>query len=400
MRVVKKLSLEDLDLRGKRVLLRVDFNVPIRDGRVTDDARIVAALPTIRYALDHGAAVVLLSHLGRPQGAPDPGLSLAPVRARLAEILRRDVSFVRDCVGPDAERAASTLRPGDVLLLENLRFHPGEEKPEKEPGFAAALARLGDCYVNDAFGTAHRAHASIVALAEAFPRRAAGFLLAREIEYLGRLLASPERPFLALLGGAKVSDKIPLVENLLSKVDAIAVGGAMAYTFLAARGQSVGSSRIEADRVELSRQIEAEATRQEVEILLPVDHVCGREFAATTERRVVDTVDIPDGWMGLDIGPRSVASFCERIASARTILWNGPMGVFEWPAFAEGTFGVARACAESRATTIVGGGDSAAAARAAGLTERFTHVSTGGGASLELLEGKTLPGVAALTDRS
>jgi len=394
-----KLSIADLDLGGKRVLLRVDFNVPIRDGRVTDDARIVAALPTIRHALEHGASVVLMSHLGRPKGTPKLELSLAPVRERLAELLGREVVFAADCVGPAAERAASALRPGQVLLLENLRFHVGEEKPEQEPGFAPALGRLGDCYVNDAFGTAHRAHASMVALAEQFPQRAAGFLLAREIEYLGRVLAAPERPFLALLGGAKVSDKIPLIRSLLGQVDAIAIGGAMAYTLLAARGHRVGSSRVETDRLELSREIDAEAGRRGVEIRLPCDHVCGREFAEATERLTVDEVDIPDGWMGLDIGPRSLAAFRERIGSARTILWNGPMGVFEWPAFAEGTFAVARACAESGALSIVGGGDSAAAAHQAGLVERFTHVSTGGGASLELLEGKVLPGIAVLTER-
>ena len=394
-----KLGIADLDLDGKRVLLRVDFNVPIRDGRVTDDARIVAALPTIRHAIERGASVVLMSHLGRPKGAPKPELSLAPVRDRLAELLGRPVAFATDCVGPEAERGASALRPGDVLLLENLRFHPGEEKPEKEPEFAPALARLGDVYVNDAFGTAHRAHASMVALAQRFPRRAAGFLLAREVEYLGRVLAAPERPFLALLGGAKVSDKIPLIQNLLGRVDAIAIGGAMAYTLLAARGNRVGASRVEADRLDLSREIGSEARRRGVEILLPSDHVCGRELAETTERRTIDEVDIPDGWMGLDIGPRTIAAFCERIGAAKTILWNGPMGVFEWPAFAGGTFAVARACAESKALSIVGGGDSAAAALNAGLTDRFTHVSTGGGASLELLEGKVLPGIAALSEQ-
>ncbi len=395
-----KLSISDVDLRGKRVLLRVDFNVPIRDGRVADDARIVAALPTIHYALEHGAAIVLLSHLGRPKGTVRPELSLAPVRDRLAERLGRDVAFVPDCVGPAAERAASALAPGDVLLLENLRFHPGEEKPDKEPGFAEALARLGDAYVNDAFGTAHRAHTSMVALALCFRERACGFLLQREIDYLGRVLAAPERPFLALLGGAKVSDKIPLIQSLLGRVDAIAVGGAMAYTLLAARGHRVGASRVEADRLELSRELDAEAQRQGVEIRLPCDHVCGREFALGTERCTVEGIDIPDGWMGLDIGRRTIAAFGERIRAARTIVWNGPMGVFEWPAFAEGTFAVARACAESGGLTIVGGGDSAAAAAAAGLTDRFSHVSTGGGASLEFLEGRELPGIAALSEGS
>jgi 3-phosphoglycerate kinase len=394
-----KLSIADLDLAGKRVLLRVDFNVPIENGRVTDDARIVAALPTIRHALEHGAAVVLMSHLGRPKGVARPELSLRPVRERLAERLGQEVTFVDDCVGPEAERAASALGPGQVLLLENLRFHAGEEKPEKEPGFARALARLGDTYVNDAFGTAHRAHASMVALAEQFPVRACGFLLAREIDFLGRVLSAPERPFLAILGGAKVSDKIPLIENLLAHVDAIAVGGAMAYTLLAAAGHRVGASRVETDRLDLSREIEAKARRHGVAILLPCDHVCGREFERSTEPRVIDAIDIPDGWMGLDIGPRTVAAFREPISRARTIVWNGPMGVFEWPAFAEGTFAVARACAENRGLTIVGGGDSAAAAERAGLSERFRHVSTGGGASLELLEGKELPGIAVLTER-
>ena len=394
-----KLRISDLDLRGKRVLLRVDFNVPIRDGHVADDARIVAALPTIRYALEHDASVVLMSHLGRPKGAVRPEMSLAPVRDRLAELLGRDVEVAPDCVGPAAERAASALAPGHVLLLENLRFHAGEEKPDKEPGFAPALARLGDAYVNDAFGTAHRAHTSMVAVAEQFRERACGFLVEREIDYLGRVLSAPERPFLALLGGAKVSDKLPLIRSLLGRVDAIGVGGAMAYTLLAARGHRVGASRVEADRLELSREVEAEAQRKGVEIRLPCDHVCGRELAENTERRAVDGVDIPDGWIGLDIGPRTVASFGERIRAARTIVWNGPMGVFEWPAFADGTFAVARAVAESRGLTIVGGGDSAAAAHQAGLTDRFSHVSTGGGASLEFLEGRELPGIAALSER-
>jgi len=394
----KKLSIADLELRGRKVLMRVDFNVPIREGRVDDDKRVVAALPTIRHALDHGASVILCSHLGRPKGQPRPEFSLRPVLACLEGHLGRSVAFAGDCVGPDAEREAQGLAAGDVLLLENLRFHAGEEKPGTEPGFAAALAALGNEYVNDAFGTAHRAHASMVAVAERFERRAAGFLMARELEFFGRILTNPERPFLALLGGAKVSDKILVLENLLGRIDALLVGGAMAYTFLAARGVSVGASRVEQERLELARKILADAQANDVDVLLPLDHVCGRELDAATEARTTEDESVPEGWIGLDIGPRTVSAYAERIATARTVLWNGPMGVFEWERFAEGTLGLARACADSEALTIVGGGDSASAARKSGLEDRFDHISTGGGASLELLEGKELPGVAALTD--
>jgi len=396
---MNKLSIDDLDLAGKTVLMRVDFNVPIRDGEVDNDNRIVAALPTIRTAIERGAAVILMSHLGRPKGQAKPEFSLRPVRDKLAQHLGTEVRFVEDCVGPQAEQAAAELKPGDVLLLENLRFHPGEQKPDTEPGFVDALARLGECYVNDAFGTAHRAHASMVGVAEHFDRRAAGYLMAKELDYFGQALASPGRPFVALLGGAKVSDKILLIENLLDKVDAILVGGAMAYTFLAAQGHAVGASRVEDDKLDLARDLFVKAADKGVDLLLPTDHVCGREFDEATEVRQVKTTEIPEGWMGLDIGAGTIETFAERITAAGTIVWNGPMGVFEWSAFAEGTMALARACAQSDAVTIVGGGDSASAAKKSGLADRFSHISTGGGASLELLEGKQLPGVAVLTDK-
>jgi 3-phosphoglycerate kinase len=395
---MNKLSIRDLDLRGRKVLMRVDFNVPIRDGRVDNDKRIVAALPTVRYALEQGAALILMSHLGRPKGAVRPEFSLRPVRDCLAEHLGMPVEFAEDCVGEAAETAVAALQPGGVLLLENLRFHPGEQKPEQEPGFAAALAALGDCYVNDAFGTAHRAHASMVGVAEKFDQRAAGFLMAKELDYFGKALSSPQRPFAALLGGAKVSDKILVLENLLDRIDLLLIGGAMAYTFLRARGVKVGSSRVEEDKLDLAAGILAKAEQKKVDVLLPVDHLCGREFAAETETLEVDGEEIPGDWMGLDIGPRTVERYSSRLREARTVIWNGPMGVFEWEPFAQGTMMLAKALAEGEALTIVGGGDSASAAKKSGLADRFSHISTGGGASLELLEGKELPGVAALSD--
>jgi phosphoglycerate kinase len=396
---MNKLTIEQLDLDGAQVLMRVDFNVPLSSGgEVENDQRIVAALPTIRYALDRGASVVLMSHLGRPTGKVEPEYSLRPVCARLGRLLGREVAFADDCVGPAAERAARELEPGQVLLLENLRFHPGEEKPAREPDFAERLARLGTVYVDDAFGTAHRAHASIVAVAERFDRRAAGFLMAKEIDAFHRALAAPERPFVTVLGGAKVSDKIPVIEHLLDLVDALLVGGAMAYTFLRARGVDVGASRVESERIELAADLDARARERGVSLVLPSDHVCGRAFEDGTETRTTDGVEIPAGWMGLDIGPRTRKEFRGEILRARTVVWNGPMGVFEWDAFAGGSEAIARACAESSALTIVGGGDSVAAVERFGLAEGFDHVSTGGGASLELLEGKTLPGIAVLSD--
>jgi 3-phosphoglycerate kinase len=397
---MNKLSIEDLALRGKRVLMRVDFNVPVREGRVDNDNRIVAALPSIRYVLEQGASLVLMSHLGRPKGVgPEPAFSLEPVQACLAKHLGREVRFVEDCVGPAAEKAAAALKPGEVLLLENLRFHAGEKKPDKEPGFADSLAKLGECYINDAFGTAHRAHSSMVAVAERFEQRAAGYLMQKELEYFSRALSAPEKPFIALLGGAKVSDKILVLDNLLERIDAMLIGGAMAYTFLRARGLAVGASRVEEDKLDLAAGILAKAEQKRVDVLLPVDHVCGKEFDENTESMVTEGVEVPEGWMGLDIGPQSIAAFGERISGAGTVIWNGPMGVFEWERFSAGTMELAKACAASDAVTIVGGGDSASAAKKSGLSDRFSHISTGGGASLELLEGKELPGIAALTDR-
>jgi phosphoglycerate kinase len=393
-----KLSIADLDLGGRTVLMRVDFNVPIRDGVVDNDMRIVTALPTIRHALTQGAAVVLMSHLGRPKGEVKPEFSLRPVAACLAGHLGREVGFADDCVGAAVTARIEAIQPGDTLLLENLRFHPGEQKPEREPGFADALARLGDVYVNDAFGTAHRAHASMVAVAEHFEQRAAGFLLAKELEYFDRALSDPARPFVAVLGGAKVSDKILVLQNLLDKVDRLVIGGAMAYTFLRSQGVEVGDSRVEQDKLELAASIAAAAAKKNVDVLLPVDHVCGRTFDEATPPEVVKSAAIPAGRMGLDIGPATTRAYAQAIAAAGTVLWNGPMGVFEWAAFSAGTMALARACAESSALTIVGGGDSASAAKKSGLADRFDHISTGGGASLELLEGKTLPGVAVLSD--
>lgn len=395
---MEKLSIADVELVGKRVLIRVDFNVPL-DARqaVTDDTRIRAALPTIRYALDKGAKVLLVSHLGRPKGKVVPAMSLAPAAKRLSDLLGKPVAVASDCIGEAVEAAVAQLAPGQVLMLENCRFHAGDEKNDE--AMSRALAKLCDVFVNDAFGAAHRAHASTVGVTKFVPVAAAGFLMAKELEYLGRAMTNPARPFVAILGGAKVSDKIGVLQNLVTKVDALLVGGGMAYTFLRAQGMEVGVSLLEADKLDVARTILEAARAKGVTFLLPMDHVIAQKVAADAETRIADSTAIPAGWMGLDIGPKARAAFATAIRGAKTVVWNGPMGVFELTPFREGTFSVARAIAESGATSIVGGGDSVAAVTQAGLADRMSHISTGGGASLEFLEGIELPGVAALMDR-
>jgi len=396
-----KRTVQDLDCAGKRVLMRVDFNVPVAGGEVTDDTRIVAALPTIRYLLQKRARLVLCSHLGRPKGGPDPKYSLKPVRARLARLLRQDVAWADDCVGPEAERAASALADGGVLLLENLRFHPEEEK--NDPGFAKALARLGECYVNDAFGTAHRAHASTEGVTHYLKPAVAGFLMKTELDYLGTALDQPKGPFVAVLGGAKISGKIDVLTALLQKVDRLLVGGAMMFTFLKAQGKPVGRSLVEDDRLDLARELMATAKTRGVDLVLPTDCVASTAPDGTAPSAAKKIEQLGADEMGVDIGPETLAAFTAKLRDAKTVIWNGPMGIFEVPAFAAGTMGIAKALAPLKAqgaVTVVGGGDSVAAVQQSGLAERFSHLSTGGGASLEFLEGKVLPGVAALDGAS
>ena len=390
---MNKKTIRDIDVEGKRVLVRVDFNVPLSEGKVADDTRIRAALPTIRYLLDRDAAVVLCSHLGRPKGQVVDGLKMDPVAERLAELLDRPVTKLDDCTGPEVEAAAQAAKPGDVLLLENTRFHP--EEKQNDPAFAAKLASLADLYVNDAFGSAHRAHASTEGVAHYLPA-VAGFLMEKELEFLGNALASPERPYIAILGGAKISDKIGVVENLLGQVDALLIGGGMANTFLKADGYDVAESLVEDESLDVARAL---IDRAGDKLVLPVDVTVADRFDAEAFSQVVAVAQVPPRWRILDIGPRTLELFQERLEGAKTVVWNGPMGVFEFPKFAQGTEAVARMLAAlPDATTIIGGGDSTAAVKRTGLADKMSHISTGGGASLEFLEGKTLPGVAALLD--
>ncbi|NLM41662.1 MAG: phosphoglycerate kinase [Firmicutes bacterium] len=391
-----KKTVRDVDLKGKRVLMRVDFNVPMQDGVITDDKRIRAALPTIQYVLNEGGRVILMSHFGRPKGKPEDAYRLDPIAQRLSELLGQPVQKVDDCIGPEVEEAVAKLEPGAVLLLENVRFHA--EETDNDPGFAKALAALGDIYVNDAFGTAHRAHASTTGVAEYLPA-VSGFLMEKELQFLGQAVEDPKRPFVAILGGAKVKDKIGVIESLLNKVDTLIIGGGMAYTFLKAQGYEIGKSLLDEERLEFCRTILAKAEEKGVKLLLPVDVVVAKEYAPDAEHKVVPISGIPADWEGLDIGPETAKLFSEAVKNAGTVVWNGPMGVFEFEAFANGTRSVAQALADSSAVTVIGGGDSAAAVEQMGLADKMTHVSTGGGASLEFLEGKVLPGVAALDDK-
>lgn len=397
--MLSKKSIEDLNVSGKRVLVRCDFNVPMNDkGEITDDRRIRSALPTIEYIINNGGKAIVMSHLGRPKGEPNPKYTLEPVAKRLGELLNKEVIFAKDdmVAGETAKEIVNNMKDSDVVLLENTRFRKEEEKNGEE--FAKQLASLGDMFVNDAFGTAHRAHASNVGLSSQLPS-ASGYLVKKEIEIMGKAMSNPERPFVAILGGAKVSDKINVIENFLDKVDSLLIGGGMAYTFLKAQGLEIGKSLVEEDKIELAKELMEKARDKKVNLVLPLDVVVAKEFNNETEFKTVDINNIPKDMMGLDIGEKAIRVFSEIIKEAKTILWNGPMGVFEMPNFAKGTNAIAKAMAESNGVTIVGGGDSAAAVEQAGLDDKMTHVSTGGGASLEFFEGKVLPGIAAIEDK-
>jgi phosphoglycerate kinase len=390
---MNKKTVKDIDLKGKRVLMRVDFNVPMAEGKVTDDKRIKASLPTIKYVLDQGASLILMSHLGRPKGGPSPEFSLKAASETLAGLLNKPVKMAPDCIGPEVTKLVAALKPGDVLMLENTRFHAGEEKNDLD--LAKSLASLGEIYVNDAFGSAHRAHSSTEGVARFLPA-VSGFLMEQELEYLGRATSNPEHPYVAILGGAKISDKIAVVDNLLARCDKLIIGGGMANTFLAAKGYAMQDSLVEAASVDTARAIMAKAGDR---LILPVDAVIADKFEAEANSKVVSVDAVPQGWRIMDVGPKSIEIFKGALKGAKLIVWNGPMGVFEMPKFAEGTFAIARLLAESGATTVIGGGDSASAVKKAGVAKQMTHVSTGGGASLEFLEGKQLPGVAALQDK-
>jgi len=393
-----KKTIEDIQVEGKKVLVRVDFNVPLtEDGKVADDKRIVAALPTIKYLLAHHAKVILCSHLGRPKGQVNPKYSLAPVGERLAELLPdTQIWFATDTIGESAKAAIADMKEGEIVLLENTRFHKEEEK--NDPAFAKALADLADIFVSDAFGTVHRAHASTAGVADYIPA-VAGFLIGKELGIMGEALDNPVRPFVAILGGAKVADKIGVIKNLLTKCDSLIIGGGMAYTFFKAKGYEIGNSLLDAESIDLAKDLMKEAEERGVNLLLPVDTVVAKEFAADAEHKTVASNEIPKGWQGLDIGEKTIELFRKTILEAKTVVWNGPMGVFEFPAFAVGTKAIAQACADCSGTTIVGGGDSASAVKKLGYADKITHISTGGGASLEFLEGKVLPGVAVLNDK-
>ncbi|HEY5654176.1 MAG TPA: phosphoglycerate kinase [Pontiella sp.] len=399
---MNKMTIKDLDVQGKRVLMRVDFNVPVKNGVVGDDTRIVAALPSIKYVLENGGSLVLMSHCGRPKGEKNMEFTLKPAADRLAELVDAKVTLAPDVIGDEVKALVEALPAGEILVLENVRFYKEEEgkgcTAEEQDAFAKELASYGDVYVSDAFGTAHRAHASMAVVTKYIDQCAAGFLLEKEIQYLGQTLESPEKPFVAIIGGAKISGKIDVVINLMDKCDAILIGGGMAFTFEKAKGNKIGGSLVEDDKLDLATKILKEAEEKGVKLLLPVDSVCADAFSAEANTKVVEG-DIDDGWMGLDIGPKSVELFCNEIASAKTVVWNGPMGCFEMAPFANGTFSVCEAVAKSNSISIIGGGDSVAAVNQSGVADQMSHVSTGGGASLEFMEGKQLPGIVALTDK-